>query len=76
MGDVVIAGMDPAEQSLKELVRSDIIGGGIDQSGLIRDIVSELAIFFDTDNIAVSFLDRITYRFLPLVLLTRNRFSY
>ena len=53
----VIAGMNTADDTLEELIASDVIVPGVDQAGLIRDIEGELALLLNDHNITRLFRD-------------------
>ena len=52
MGDVVVAGMQAAEEALEEIVRAHrvCIVAGVDQARLIRNIVGEFFILFNAHD--------------------------
>lgn len=52
MGDVVVAGMQAAEEALEEIVRAHRVGvvAGVDQARLIRNIVGEFFILFNAHD--------------------------
>ena len=52
VGDVIVAGMQAAEEALEEIVRAHrgCIVAGVDQACLIRDIVGEFFILFNAHD--------------------------
>ena len=54
MRDIVIACVNAADQTLKELIGTDGIVGGVHQTRLIRNVEGELSFLFNDDYVAVS----------------------
>ena len=52
MGDVIIAGVHAADETLEELIAADVIVACVDQTGLIRDVKGELALLLNDHHIA------------------------
>ena len=53
MGDVIISGMDAADETLEEFIGAYVVGAGVDKTGLIGDVIGELALLLDNDDVAV-----------------------
>lgn len=55
MGDVIVSGMQAADAALQKLITADVVCTCINQPCLIWNVVSELALFFNYNNISMSF---------------------
>ena len=53
MGDVVIAGVQAAQEAEQHRVAADAVIVGADQPRLIGDIIGQMPALFDADNIAL-----------------------
>ena len=66
MGDVVVAGMNAADEAFKKFVCSDGVCTGVYKTGLIGDVVGELSVLFDADNVAVAHVYGLAHQFHQL----------
>jgi hypothetical protein len=53
MGDVIVLGVNAADEALQEIVACKTVAGRFYQSRLVRNLVNQLLPSFDTDDDAV-----------------------
>ena len=53
MGNIVIAGVNAADQTLEEFIGADGIAGSVYETRLIRNVVRKLLVLFDDNVVAV-----------------------
>ena len=63
MGDIVVSGVQTADEASYKLIRADAVRACFDKTGLIRNIEGELLFFLNADNIAVFAGDCLTNQF-------------
>ena len=54
MGNIIIPGMETGDEAFQKFVAADGIAAGVDETGLIGNVVSELAILLNDDHVAVA----------------------
>ena len=65
MGNIVIAGVNAADQTLEELIGTDGIAARVYETRLIWNVVRKLLVLFDDNDVAVC-------RFRPMMILTKR----
>ena len=70
MGDVIVAGVQAADEALHSGVISDVILAGLDQTDLVADVQHQLLALLNTNNIAVLGIDGAVDHFDNLLGLT------
>ena len=53
MGDVIVAGIEAGDHALQELKALDVKVAGFHQTDIVIDVISEGAIAFNADHVAV-----------------------
>lgn len=71
MRDVIITGVDAADETLEELIGADVISAGIDKTGLIGDVIGELALLFDNNDVAVALVHCLAHEINQFLRLSR-----
>ena len=57
VGNVIVAGVDARDKALEKFIGADVVAAGVDQAGLIGNVVSELAFLLDDDHVAFALAD-------------------
>lgn len=81
MRDVIIAGVNAANETLEEFIGADVIAAGVDKARLIGNVISQLALFLDDHDVAIAVADGLAHEINQLFCLagaleTHNKLNH
>ena len=70
MGYIVVAGVHAADKALEEFVSADVVRRRVYETGLIGNVIGELALLLDNDDVAVPLVNSLADKIDQLLRLS------